>query len=220
MSETRKQRKQLIDELAADLDPVKNPGRILAKTMLWLTSAVIVTIVLLRARAPFRPGSGEQLLEHAQFSAESLLGAAAIAALAVAAFRTAIPGLGSHTRQLAGPIGLTAIWFGCYVYGLFDPALPPSMAGKRPHCVVEVFAYGLPALAMGLLALRALYPLHGAVSGAMMGLAAGAIPALAMQFACMYLAPHILTYHLAPAIALSALGALAGFFLLRPRIDS
>jgi hypothetical protein len=31
------------------------------------------------------------------------------------------------------PLIATAAWLGLTVYGLTDPALAPSMAGKRPH---------------------------------------------------------------------------------------
>ncbi|MFT4583693.1 MAG: hypothetical protein ACI915_005129 [Gammaproteobacteria bacterium] len=91
------------------------------------------------------------------------------------------------------------------------------MTGKREHCYVEVFLVGLPALAFGIIALRNLYPLRDAFSGALIGLAAGTIPALMMQFACMYLVPHIFSHHLAPGLGLAILGSICGFFFLRPK---
>jgi hypothetical protein len=115
------------------------------------------------------------------------------------------------------PLLLLVAWIGMYVFGVFDPALEPSMAGKREHCWIEAFIYGAPGLALGCYALRRLWPLHGAWSGALLGLAAGAIPALIMQFACMYAPLHIIVFHLLPGLALGAVGAAVGTIVLRPR---
>jgi hypothetical protein len=89
------------------------------------------------------------------------------------------------------------------------------MLGKRPHCFVEVLIYGVPILVAGLLLLRRLAPLGRWSAGFVMGAAAGVIPALLMQLACIYIPSHILIYHIAPALAVAVLGALAGRLLLR-----
>jgi hypothetical protein len=47
------------------------------------------------------------------------------------------------------------------------------------------------------------------------GAAAGAIPGLLMQLACLYIPSHVLIFHLAPALALALVGSLAGRLLLR-----
>ena len=44
-----------------------------------------------------------------------------------------------------------------------------------------------------------------------------AMPALLMQFACMYVPLHILLHHILPGMALAIVGGIAGLFLLRPR---
>jgi len=54
-------------------------------------------------------------------------------------------------------------------------------------------------------------------TGALLGAAAGAIPGLVMQFACMYEPTHILAYHLAPVGLLTLLGAAIAPRLLAPK---
>jgi hypothetical protein len=58
-------------------------------------------------------------------------------------------------------------------------------------------------------------PLERAWTGLLAGLAAGALPALAMELGCMRDPLHALTAHLAPALAVTAAGALLGRLLLR-----
>jgi hypothetical protein len=215
-SDTNK-REQLIGELVADLKPVPRAGRTWAKSVMWLCGASIATIGLMLFRGPFRPGFIEQLFAHPQFATESAIGVSAIMICAFAAYHSAIPSTDSRLRQAALALGLITVWMGFYLYGLTDPAIAPSMTGKRDYCYVEVFLVGLPALVFGIIALRNLYPLRGAFSGALIGLAAGTIPALMMQFACMYLVPHILIYHIAPGFSLALLGSVCGFFFLRPK---
>jgi hypothetical protein len=89
------------------------------------------------------------------------------------------------------------------------------MAGKRPHCFLEVLIYGAPVLVVGLVLLRRLAPLDRRRTGVVLGAAAGAMPGLLMQLACMYVPEHILTYHIAPAVALALLGGLLGPLFLR-----
>ena len=45
------------------------------------------------------------------------------------------------------------------------------------------------------------------------GLVAGLLPALYMQFACMYAPAHILMFHIGPGLAVAGLAALAGLAL-------
>ena len=210
-----KPRSEVIGNLVADLSPVHHPGRTHARALAWLTGTAIVITGLMLVRAPFRPGFAEQLLAHPRFALESALGAAAIASLALAAFHRVLPAVRAPWLRTGVPLVATAAWIGLTIYGLTDPALAPSMAGKRPHCFLEVLFLGLPALAAGILILRTYFPLQGVRCGFLLGLTAGAIPALLMQFACMYLVPHMLQFHFLPGFALAGLGALAGYAFLR-----
>jgi hypothetical protein len=78
-----------------------------------------------------------------------------------------------------------------------------------------VLIYGAPILVVGLLLLRRLAPLGRWSTGVVAGAAAGSIPALLMQLACIYIPSHILFFHIAPAVVLTLLGSLLGRLLLR-----
>lgn len=213
-------RERLITRLAAGLEPVNRPGQSAALVLFSVVASAVFALALLLAGGPFRPGSVSELAESPRFLVESLVGVAAIVALAATGLRLAVPALGAPLVRAALPLALLAAWIGFYVYGLHAPALEPSMAGKRAHCFAETLLAGLPGLAVGLVLARRLWPLHGAWSGFLIGLAAGATPALAMQFACMYLPGHILTHHVLPGLAVGLAGTALGAALLRPKRES
>lgn len=208
-------RSELIRELSDDLGPAPRLRGPFQLALLWWIGAWILVVVATLAVQPMRPGFADQLLASPRFAAETLLGIVAGAVAIGAAFALGIPGWGSPRRRIALALGLLAVWAGSYFYGLVDPALQPSMLGKRPLCYAEVLMYGLPILVAGLLMLRRLAPLERWSAGLVAGAAAGAIPGLLMQLACMYIPSHILIFHLAPALGLALLGSVAGRVLLR-----
>ena len=212
-----KPRDLLIAELAAAATPVKRPGQTAHHIMLWLVLAVSLSVLGVLVGGPIIMFRWPVLLQAPQFLGESLLGVVAIIALANAAFKTGIPSLVALARQIAWPLLLLVAWVGFQSYGLIEPALAPSMLGKRAHCWLEALLVGVPALVIGCCAVRRLWPLHGAWTGALLGLASGAIPALMMQFICMYEPAHILKFHLLPGLVTGLVGALLGSWLLRPR---
>jgi hypothetical protein len=210
-------REQLIAQLGADLRPVTKPAGGAAVLALWLLGGGAMSLCALLLAGPFRSGSMQQLAASPRFLLESLLGVVTIVALGVAGLRLAIPTITPLRSRVAWPLVLLAAWLALYAYGFHAPSLPPSMDGKRAHCVLEAAVDGLPALLWGLWLARRWWPLHGAWTGGLLGLSAGAMPALLMQLACMYSPSHIFLFHLLPGLALAAVGALAGAWLLRER---
>jgi hypothetical protein len=207
--------RQLIRELAEGLEPVRAVPSPLALTAAWLAGSWLFVTVAMLLVAPMRPGFLGDLQESPRFALETLLGVAAGFCAIGTAFAMAIPGPVSSARRLALALGGLLLWAGAYVYGLHDPALEPSMAGKRPTCVYEVVLWGAPVMLAGLAVMRRMAPLDRVATGVIVGAASGAIPALLMQIGCMYEPAHILSYHLAPVIVLAGLGAVAGPLLLR-----
>lgn len=208
-------RDDLIRDLAQDLRPaprLRDP-RLLA--LLWFVGSWIFVTAVTWAVAPFRPGFAEQLLASPRFAAETLFGLAA-GGLAIALFfALGVPGSGAPRRRIGFALGGLLLWSLAYVYGLADPALSPSMAGKRPGCVFEVLVFGFPVLLAALFGLRVLAPLGRTGAGLVAGAAAGAVPGLLMQVACMYDPAHILSFHIAPIVVLAGIGALLGRLVLR-----
>jgi len=183
--------------------------------LLWWVGAWIVVVAATLAVQPMRPGFTDQLLASPRFAIESLLGLVAGGVAIQTAFALGVPGWGSPRRRIAVALALLAFWTSAYLYGLFSPALEPSMLGKRPHCFVEGLIYGILIMIASLLLLRRLAPLNRWGAGFVAGAAAGAIPGLLMQVACIYIPSHILGYHLAPALMVALLGGLTGRLLLR-----
>jgi hypothetical protein len=208
-------RSELIQRLSEELGPAPRLRGPFQLALLWWIGGWIFVVAVTLAVQPMRPGFADQLLASPRFAAETLFGIAAGAFAIAAAFAVGIPGWGLPRRWIALAMGLLALWSGAYFYGLVDPALEPSMLGKRALCFAEVLIYGLPILVAGLLLLRRLAPLERWGAGLVVGSAAGAIPGLLMQLACVYIPSHILIFHLAPALVLALVGSLAGRLLLR-----
>lgn len=208
-------RNELISELSRDLTATGRTGQTVDFIIYWLLFNFIVTLLLISFTGSFREGSLQQAYDHPQFLLESLTGLLAIIGLAVTAFHSGIPSNISGMKRLSPSLLLLFIWLGFYVFGLWSPALEPSMLGKREfYCYVETIMYGLPSLALGFYLVGRLWPLHGAQTGLLIGLAAGATPALIMQFACMYIPVHIITHHLIPGLMLGVIGLIAGKYFL------
>jgi hypothetical protein len=170
---------------------------------------------MLLALGPFRPLALNQLVTFPRFLEEMVLGAGTVIALAVMGVRLSIPGTVNHLL----PVGLLAIfWLGTCVIGFFQPVMDTGMSGKREHCLIEVFLYGFPIMALMLMYLRRGYVTQGPMAGFTTGLASGLVPGLLMQLACMYQAEHALVFHFAPALLLGLAGAAAGLALTRKEI--
>jgi hypothetical protein len=207
-------RADLIRQLADELRPAPRLRAPRHLALLWGAGAWLFVVAATIAVQPLRPGFLDQLLASPRFAGETLFGLLAGALAIWIACAVGTPGR-SQRRWIVLALGGLALWASAYVYGLVSPALEPSMLGKRQICFLEVFLYGVPTLAVGLLLLRRLAPLERWSAGLLTGAAAGAMPGLLMQLACMYVPSHILSHHLGPVLGLALLGALAGPLVLR-----
>ncbi|QFU74789.1 DUF1109 family protein [Halioglobus maricola] len=193
---------QLIVRLAADMAPVQqipDPGRWAG---VWLLCSVVALVIAIHLTGPVRATAGEQLFSEWRFALEMLVGATAAVALATAAFQAASPGrLSSGFLKFA--VGVGVMWVAGFAFGLVSPALEPSMEGKRAHCVFESFFLGLLPLVAALTLQRKMYALNPVMAALLAGLAAGILPALYMQVACMYEPMHVLKFHVAPGLLLA-----------------
>jgi len=197
---------ELIASLSRDLAPVSPAPNVNTLAMVWFLLATSYVVVMTHLFGPIRPGAFSQLATEPRFLLESLLGVAAIIWTSLLAFRAAVPAV--LTRQFAA-VGLVlmALWLAQYVVGLVNPALEPSMLGKRDHCYLETMVYAFPPILVALFFIRRLYPLRFIHTAMSISLAAGMLPALYMQLACMYEPLHILTFHILPGLAMVLIGA-------------
>lgn len=205
---------KLIAKISRDLAPVSPAPDVNRMAAVWFTLSAAYVVVVIHLFGPIRPGAFSQLATEPRFLLESLLGVAAILWTSLLTFRAAIPA--ALTKQFA-TIGLVlmAFWLAQYVIGLVNPALESSMSGKRKYCVYETMIYAVPPILVGLFLIRRLYPLRWVRTAMSLGLAAGMLPALYMQLACMYEPSHILAFHILPGLLM--VGAAAAIVVLWPR---
>ena len=197
---------ELIDNLSRDVAPVSPAPPVNQLAIAWFALSAVYVVAATHVFAPARAGAFEQLATEPRFLMESLLGAAAILWTSMLAFRAAIPA--ALTRQFAaGGLVLMALWLAQYVIGLVSPALEPSMVGKRGHCYYETMIYALPPIFVGIFLIRRLYALRFVRTAMSLSLAAGMLPALYMQLACMYEPAHILSLHILPGLLMVLAGA-------------
>ena len=201
-----KDRDELISALSSNLQSVRPAANANAIALLWLLASVLYVVLITHWFGPIRANALTQLMSVPRFSLEMIVGLAAITLAALAAFRAAIPGaLTLRFRTFAAFVML--VWLGGYVLGLVDPTLEPSMLGKRDHCYIETALYALPPAMIACYLCRRLYPLKPVNTALRCGLAAGMIPALYMQVACMYIPSHILLFHIFPGLLIAVLTA-------------
>ncbi len=201
-----KPREELIAALVDDLAPVKPVVNINGRALLWFSLSALYVVAVIHAMGPIRPGAFDQLTHNGRFLLENLLGLAAVLTISIAVFRASVPGLGSRSLMVAGG-GLMLLWIAMYPLGFISPTLEPSMLGKREFCYIETLVYALPPIIAGGVMLRRLYPLNRVSVAWWLCLAAGMLPALYMQLACMYEPSHILRLHILPGLIAGLIGA-------------
>lgn len=211
----RNRQEELIAKLTAELTPVRAASPPLRIAGLWWLGSWLFVIILTLLTGPLRPGAFVQLVTNAQFAAESLVGLLAAALIAAWAFEDSIPGTRRRGLLQVGLVA-TALWLIAYVVGLEYPALEPSMAGKRAGCVLQTLLFAGPPVAVGIwLTKRNYLPLAPLRSAALIGLAGAMLPALFMQFACMYDPAHILRFHILPISGVVVAGVLGAWVARR-----
>jgi hypothetical protein len=208
-------RAELIRQLAAELAPRPRLAGVGVAAAAWLAAGALLVGAATLATGPLRPGLLRQLASEPGFGLDLLLGVLAGGAAVLGLMRLRVPGLALGAR--AATLGLVAwaAWAAWQLLELWGRTAPPSTLGQRNGCVLEVLLYSLPPLTLALWMARRAAPLERGWTGLLAGLAAGVLPALAMQLACMDDPLHALGLHLAPVLAVAGLGALLGRLALR-----
>lgn len=212
-----RRREDLIQALATAPAVPPGAGAIEPRALRWLALATAIALLAIVLREPLHEASLARLLAAPRAALGVGMGLLAIVSAGLAAFRSGVPSPTSPLRHALWPLVFGSAWIGLLALGAVSGDSGATVDRTRALCWLEVFAYGVPGLWLGLVAVRRLWPLHGAWSGALLGFAAGAIPALIMDLACLNAPGHSLAYHVAPGLALAAVGALVGSRALRMR---
>jgi hypothetical protein len=208
-------REELIRELAADLAPRPRLARAGVAAAAWLAAAALLVGAATLATGPLRPGLLRQLASEPGFGVDLLLGLVAGGAAVLGLMRLRVPGRTLGARAGALALAAWAAWAAWQLVELWSRSAAPSALGRRGGCVFEVLLYALVPLALALFVARRAAPLERGWTGLLAGLAAGVLPALAMQLACIDAPLHALGLHLAPVLAVAAIGALLGRLVLQ-----
>jgi hypothetical protein len=206
-------RPAFIDTLVADLRPVRAPWPLPRIVVLWSLIASTWVISGLALTGPVRTSA------LADFGFLRLQLEVAIAALAIltafcGGLELGVPGADGARRTCALALGLFGAWVAILLSGEWLSGPPLSMLGKRPHCLIEGLGLALGPIALGLWFLRGRLVRGHAAAGALVGAAAAALPAVGMQFGCMYVPEHALRFHLSPVLIFAVIGAAAARFIL------
>ena len=207
-----------IAQLVEDLEPVRPvwPARRVAS--IWLLASWAWGLGVIAAVGPYRSGFLEQLTSQPRFALEVALGVVVSQFAVIACLRLAVPGFTNANRLMFPAIFVTAFWVAVQLYGwLVEPALPPSMVGKREFCFYETFAYSIFPIGLALYLMRRRFALEPARAALLAGLAGTTIPATVMYVACMADPWHILTHHFQPIAWMALATAAVGPWILRRR---
>ena len=206
----------LVEALAAAVTPVRPLWPVRVRLGLWL---LLESIVLLWV-ATHTGNDFIRKLGHLDYALEVVFFAVAATLAAMMALRVAIPGRSAGPREVMSTVVLTLI--GTVLVAVGEPArtgyplrefLQVGVGCALQTCVLAA----LPWLALWWVVKRAA-PMRGAAAGALTGAAASLFSFALMRIGCSIDEPlHLVTWHLLPALGLTALSALAGAMWLRFR---
>ena len=207
----------LIDSLAAKLEPTKPLKPHWQRALAWSLLAHALIIALAILAAPFRGTFYSQLTSQPQFLVEFLIGVSVGPLACLTAFFLAIPSDGglkkSRIFMALSPILLQILFM---TISFFQPALAPSEDGHRPFCYLESGGYGIVPFLIMWFQIKKGYPWHRGWLGLYLSLASFMPAANIMYIACMYDPLHNLIYHFFPAMLMTAIATLVvNKFLVR-----
>ena len=206
----------LVEALAANVTPVRRLWPVSVRLGLWLLLEAIVLMWV----ATHTGNDFMRKLGHLDYALEVMFFAAAAMLAAMMALRVAIPGRSAGARQVA--VAVVLVLIGTALVVVDEPARTGYPLGEFFRvgigCAVQTCVLaGLPWLALWWAVKRGA-PMRGAAAGASTGAAALLFSFALMRIGCPIDEPlHIVTWHLLPALGMTALSALAGAVWLRFR---
>ena len=208
-------RDELIRSLSGDLTPVRRLAPSYAAAPAWLAASLLFVALATLGSGPLRPGALAQLVTQPGCALAVLLGALASALAIAGLLRLRSPGPATGLRSSVPAAVLLAAWAALQLLELLVRHEPATTLGARALCSLQVLLFSVPPLVAALWLARRAAPLEREWTGLLAGLAAGALPALAMQLACMDEPAHVLVAHLSPVLLVAGVGAWLGRLVLR-----
>ncbi len=210
-------RVDFIDSLVADLKPTRRSRPWSHVMFVWCGLSWSVVGLAILANGPLREGFAHELIASPRYMLELSFGVLAGLVSIAAGLEIGVPGSPKMSRLWSPPLLLFAGWAMTIAYGLTVPIAEFATGGMRAHCFLETILVSLPPATL------AVYLLHGRIvfdagrSGLLAGVAAAAIPALWMEFACMTEPLHALKFHLSPILLIGGFTALVTHWMLESR---
>jgi hypothetical protein len=208
---------ELIQHLAADVQPVR-PLRPLAQRAIgWLVLAA-TSLALVMMAMGVRRELGDPL-DRADFGFEALLLVVTAVSAAMAALVISVPG--AEQSRLVRWLPITAgivcvLWAGGELAFAAATGAPTGRLTFAWHCVYKTTSVAaVPGIALFLMVRRAA-PMHAGWAGLLAVLATTAVGVLGANIICPNDRPlHMLLWHASPLILFAALGGWLGARLLR-----
>jgi hypothetical protein len=206
----------LVEALAASVKPVRPLWPVGVRLGLWL---LLESLVLLWV-ATHTGNDFIRKFGHLDYALEVAFFAAAATLAAMMALRVAIPGRSASPREVA--LAVVLVLIGTALVAVGEPARTGYPLGEFLHvgigCALQTGVLAaLPWTALWWAVKRGA-PMRGAAAGALTGAAALLFAFALMRIGCPIDEPlHLVTWHLLPALVLTAFSALAGAVWLRFR---
>lgn len=206
----------LVEALAAAVRPVRPLWPVRVRLGLWL----LLETILLSWVASHTGNDFAHKLGHLDYALEVAFFAAAATLAAMLALRAAIPGRSVGPREAA--LAVMLVLAGSVLVALGAPARMGYPLGEFVRvgipCALETcMLAALPWVALWWAVKRGA-PMRAAAAGSLTGAAALFFAFALMRIKCPIDEPlHLVTWHLMPALAFTALSALAGAAWLRFR---
>jgi len=206
----------LVEALAATVRPVRPLWPVRMRLVLWL---LLESIMLLWV-ATHTGNDFVRKLGHLDYALEVAFFGAAATLAAMMALRVAIPGRSAGPREIA--LAVVLVLIGTALVAVGEPARTGYPLGEFLHvgiaCALQTcILAALPWMALWWAVKRGA-PMRGAVAGGLIGAAALLFAFALMRIGCPIDEPlHLVTWHLLPALVLTALSAMAGAAWLRFR---
>jgi hypothetical protein len=206
----------LVEALAAAIRPVRPLWPVRARLGLWLLLEALVLLWV----AAHTSNDFVRKLGHPDYALEVILFAAAATLAAMLALRLAIPGRRAGPREVA--LSIVLVLIGTVLVLAGEPMRTGYPLGEFLNvgigCALQTcILAALPWMALWWAVKRGA-PMRGAAAGLSTGAAALLFAFALMRIGCPIDEPlHVLTWHLLPALVLTALSGLAGSAWLRFR---